>query len=378
MEIFTSEDQTFSGLFFQDGLMKAAFAAYPEVFMIDATYKLNELRMPVYLMVVIDCNGQSEIVGLFMTVSETEDAITKMLQAFKTHNPDWPSTNVVMTDKDFTERAVFRKEFPSASLLICLFHTMRSMKREVTCEKLGLSPGEHDHAREIMTKLVYSKSEAEYLQHYQTLLDSGLKSVIYYYNSNWHPIRKQWVECFKGANFTFGETSNNRLESINAKVKSVCSKYASLATFFDQFFAVLSCLRNERDHVTLMAMVKKRVTTLPHDSPEEQFAELLSPYAFRFVEKQLALRKKVQIVEEDDVRCMVSSCAGYLNVTDESCECTFRSSMHLPCRHMFAVREKMKLPIFSPVGVAQRWKLAYMRDVFYEKLTATPDDSFQV
>ena len=164
MEIFTSENQTFSGLFFQDGLMKAAFAAYPEVFMIDAAYKLNELRMPVYLMVVIDCNGQSEIVGVFMTVSETEEAITKMLKAFKAQNPNWPSTNVVMTDKDFTERAVFQKEFPSASLLICLFHTLRSMKREVMCEKLGLSPGECDHALEIMTELVYSKSEAEYMQ----------------------------------------------------------------------------------------------------------------------------------------------------------------------------------------------------------------------
>ena len=63
--------------------MKSAFAAFPEVFMIDATYKLNELWMPVYLMLVIDSNGQSEIVGVFMTASETEEAITKMLQALK-------------------------------------------------------------------------------------------------------------------------------------------------------------------------------------------------------------------------------------------------------------------------------------------------------
>ena len=41
-------------------------------------------------------------------------------------------------------------------------------------------------------------------------------------------------ECFKG--YTVGERTNNRLESINAKVKSVCSKYASLSTFFEQFF----------------------------------------------------------------------------------------------------------------------------------------------
>ena len=42
------------------------YAAYPEVLLVDATYKLNELRMPVYLLLVIDSNGQSEIVGVFV------------------------------------------------------------------------------------------------------------------------------------------------------------------------------------------------------------------------------------------------------------------------------------------------------------------------
>ena len=60
--------------------------------MIDATYKLNELQIPVYLMVVIDCNGQSEIIGVFVTASETEEAIAKMLLAFIALNPEWLST----------------------------------------------------------------------------------------------------------------------------------------------------------------------------------------------------------------------------------------------------------------------------------------------
>ena len=50
----------------------------------------------------------------------------------------------------------------------------------------------------------------------------------------------EWVECLKSADFTLGENTNNHLESINAKVKSVCSKYVSLSKFFDQFFAVLT------------------------------------------------------------------------------------------------------------------------------------------
>ena len=252
------------------------------------------------------------------------------------------------------------------------------MKREVTCEKLGLCPGERDHALEMLTQLVYSKSEAEYTQHYQFLLGSGLRSVIDYYNSNWHPIRHQWVECFKGANFTMGEKTNNRLECINSKIKSVCSNYASLATFFDQFFAVLACLRNERDHTTLMAMVKKRITVQSKESTEEKFAELLTPYALSYVEKQLALRKKVAGIEDHGENCTVSSSAGTLTVTAESCQCTFWKTMHLPCRHIFAVREKLHLPLFSLTGVSERWKMAYMREVHARKTTSTPGDSFQV
>ena len=96
-----------------------------------------------------------------------------------------------MSDKDFTERTVFLTEFPQASLLICLFHTLRSIRQEVICEKLGLHPGDCDNALEILTKLTYSKSETEYLENYECLLKSGLQSVIDYYNDNWHPIRYQ-------------------------------------------------------------------------------------------------------------------------------------------------------------------------------------------
>lgn len=82
------------------------------------------------------------------------------------HNDNWPQTKVI-SDKDFTERMVFKKEFPAASLIICLFHTLRTLRREVTCDKLGILPGERDHALELLTKLAYSSSPQEYDNHYK-------------------------------------------------------------------------------------------------------------------------------------------------------------------------------------------------------------------
>jgi len=43
---------------FQDEGMKEAFAAYPELLCIDATYKPLELCLPLYIMLAEDGNGQ--------------------------------------------------------------------------------------------------------------------------------------------------------------------------------------------------------------------------------------------------------------------------------------------------------------------------------
>ncbi len=99
LQLMTKHSREF---LFQDPIMKSTFASYPEVLMVDATYKLNELRIPLYLMIVVDSNGQSEIVGAFLTAIETQEAITKMVQVFKSHNPNWSQTNVIISDKDFT------------------------------------------------------------------------------------------------------------------------------------------------------------------------------------------------------------------------------------------------------------------------------------
>ena len=78
-------------------------------------------------------------------------------------------------------------------------------------------------------------------------------------------VRDQWMDCFKGGIFNMNINTNNRLESLNSKVNGVCSKYVSLSTSFDQFLSVLSWLRNEWDHSTLMALAKKKVVTFPPD-----------------------------------------------------------------------------------------------------------------
>ena len=50
IEVFTDASNTFTGLLFPDSVMKSVFYLNPEVILVDATYKLNNFRMPLYLL----------------------------------------------------------------------------------------------------------------------------------------------------------------------------------------------------------------------------------------------------------------------------------------------------------------------------------------
>ena len=132
----TSEKNcTFKGIYYQDENMKTIYSYIPEIMRVDVTYKLNEMRMSVFLQMVIDGNGESEIVAVFIVVLEDAETISKMVEIFKSHNPNWSQTKTIVTDKDLVERAVYSEQFPDAMLHLCIFHVLRSMRREINVEK---------------------------------------------------------------------------------------------------------------------------------------------------------------------------------------------------------------------------------------------------
>ena len=85
-------------IFFQTQEMKVTFRSYPELLFIDATYKLNDLRMPLYVILAVDGNGESEIVCLWIVQCEDKETITSLLVEFKKHNDEWSLIKCIMSD----------------------------------------------------------------------------------------------------------------------------------------------------------------------------------------------------------------------------------------------------------------------------------------
>ena len=362
VEVIVDDEQNFKGLLYMDSYMKNMYSKFPELLLVDATHKLLQLRMPVYLLLCVDGNGLSEIVCLFYVVEETKELIEAAVNAFKKFCPSWKNTSVVMSDKDFTERNVFTSCFPQAKLNICLYHTLRSLQREITCTKMGITSAERIRCLEILSKMAYSRTPGEYAKHH-TELDTVSRSVRIYIDINWVPIKEQWVSCFKDDTLNLGETTNNRLESTFSKIKSVCSKYATILQFTHEFLSVLSVLRNERSHNYVMSIVRKPIKKITNQDLQK-YCEFLTPYAFKYVEEQFNHSSKLHPVSETiDNTFTFSALGGSVNKGDNvvtttySCNCPFRNRMALPCKHMFKVRRLLELSLFDPAIVRERWTM---------------------
>lgn len=94
---------------------------------------------------------------------------------------------MIMSDKDLCERGVLKKCLPQATVLICLFHTLR---REITCEKMGITSGQRGLCLELLQKMAYAHSEDEYNTIFTEFENVAPREVIDYFMNNWHPIYK--------------------------------------------------------------------------------------------------------------------------------------------------------------------------------------------
>ncbi|KAM7303421.1 uncharacterized protein ISCGN_013379, partial [Ixodes scapularis] len=130
--IITDENKELQILFVQTPHMQQAFDCFPEVLLLDATYRTNKLRMPFFVLMVQDGAGCSHVVAYAFVSSEQQHVVTRLLELFVQENPATANTKVVVVDKDFTEINAVRTTFPSTpAVQLCQFHEFKAFRAAV-------------------------------------------------------------------------------------------------------------------------------------------------------------------------------------------------------------------------------------------------------
>ena len=148
--------------------------------------------------------------------------------------------------------------------------------------------------------MAYSSTETEYNDLYAQLQRDAPKEVVKYVSGTWHPIKDEWVMGLKACCGSFLNTTNNRLESINGKLKQVISRHSSLEDFISIFIVILTALRTERDHKAVLMFQKVVAHPFLNGIPKSNYFKFLTSYAASYVIKQLELTPKVKEIEEKD------------------------------------------------------------------------------
>lgn len=100
VKVCHNQDNDLDSIYFQDARMKKMFERYPDVVLFDGTYKLNNRRMPLVILLVIDSNNESQVGAFFIVRSENEQTFRFLFNEFKNENPNHDKIQVIISRAD--------------------------------------------------------------------------------------------------------------------------------------------------------------------------------------------------------------------------------------------------------------------------------------
>lgn len=188
---------------------------YGKIVLFDHTYKINKTRMPTALLMTMDGNGDGRVVGLAFLANERKENVGNTLDAFITTCGAEIIANIktIIIDKDMSEIAAIKKKLPHVNTQLCDFHVENVFNGRTTHEKAEVSS--------ILKKLRFAETNDEFLKLVEDLREVASVKFMKYFTENWLNCPIAWAYRDKKNSINLGNTTNNRLESFNGKIKIV-------------------------------------------------------------------------------------------------------------------------------------------------------------
>ena len=124
-------------------------------------------------------------------------------------------------------------KFPNATIEICLFHVLKAVKSKVN--SMNMNKQAKQCCKEWMQTLCYSWNKTDFNKNYNKMKqDKNINNnFLKYFNENWFNIKKMWVQAYRNQHFNIADTTNNRLESLNQKLKQIIAKNPPIHQFYN-------------------------------------------------------------------------------------------------------------------------------------------------
>ena len=292
-------------------------------------------RYALYAFLVMDGFGNGRLVYATLVQNEKAETLQAMVDSFKCANPHWQSIKTIIIDKDFTEIKVLRERFPDARVLLCTFHVVKAMRLRISGIE-GLCLESKQQLLSAAKKLINTTSEKHFEETLQEIEVSN-KDFHQYLVASWIPMKDMWAMHIRQNCLTYGNNSNNRIESFNQKIKQITNSSDKLASCIEKVLA----FNHTSEQQLLFNVFRNDCTTTSTkglNAVRCSVIDLCTEFAANKCLHQLDIAKKAcYIVKEESSNFLVISASGEQQVVNKmltECTCSFRKTYDLPCRHV--------------------------------------------
>ncbi|XP_058752962.1 PKS-NRPS hybrid synthetase cheA-like isoform X1 [Vicia villosa] len=285
---------------------------FPTVLIMDATYKTNKYRQPLFEIVGMTSTELTFAVAFaYMECEQTESYIwvlDKLKQLFVKKDV---VPQVILTDRDLALMKAVEVVFPTTHNLLCRFHINQNVGMK--CKEYVMKDM-RETIGTLWKDVVWASNEVEYgvrLQYLEQACFACTNFLDYVKNTWLIPHRQRFVGAWINQVLHFGNTTTNRVESAHWKLKQMLGN--SLGDMVKVWEAMNSNLKIQIGNIR--ASFQKSFYEVEHAH--------ISPFYdnLRGSVSRAALRR---IAEE-------LSRLDYVLNSRETCGCTMRTSYGLPC-----------------------------------------------
>lgn len=227
-EVKTNEAGRITHLFFAPRQGLALYQAYPEVPLLDCTYKTNKFKMPLLNVVGFTGLNTTFYVAFAFLRGEKEEDYNWALQKLRLHMPAVP--RVIITDCELALINTIDRIFPEAKNLLCQWHIQKNIlgkcKRYFSAESddanstLATEDSWTEFQRTWST-VVRTQSAAEFDTAWQNMKATYRRRIfaIQYIETIWLPLKERFACPWADQHRHYGTIVTSRVESAHATIK---------------------------------------------------------------------------------------------------------------------------------------------------------------
>ncbi|NXO54971.1 ZSWM3 protein, partial [Aramus guarauna] len=221
--ISADSDHGLDRLSFQTSKMKSLFMQFPESLLLHRV--LSEGEHVLYAFLVESEERVGKVVHLSLLKDDTGHSVKKMLTVFKEFNPEWQKVQAVFVDASFFHKAILRELFPSAQVLLSVYHTVQLLEKSV--KEAEISPSFKENLTLALHKAVFSPSAAS-LHALSQLVKYVISPELYdYLQANWFSCELLWCLHREKGLYSCG-THMDSLDLITHRISSLFGQQPSL------------------------------------------------------------------------------------------------------------------------------------------------------